>query len=240
MGLYRTCETDGVFCYTFFKAVAGKFQYTVFDAYSDSIYRSHYAVDRLVCAAQRPCQPFGHRASRKRFPYASRYYRIVYNAVAVVTLAPVLLYTFSLRGPALFAWQGPWRSVQIALAVSAVFFFVAGSRRYDLFQFLGLRQLKDGRACSVLTEDCSLDTSGILSMVRHPWYTGGILIIWARPMDMSAILTNLVITGYFAVGAHLEERKLKVQFGQAYTDYQKRVSMFLPFRWMARQKRKKA
>ena len=98
---------------------------------------------------------------RKRFPYASRYYRIVYNVVSVVTLAPVLLYTFSLRGTPIFSWQGPWRFVQIALTVSALVFFVAGARHYDLFQFLGLRQLKDEKACSVLTDDCSLDTSGV-------------------------------------------------------------------------------
>lgn len=177
---------------------------------------------------------------RKRFPYAARYYRIVYNAVSVVTLAPVLLYTFSLRGAPVFSWQGPWRFVQIAMALSALTFFAAGARHYDLFQFLGLRQLKDEKACSVLTDDCSLDTSGILSLVRHPWYTGGILILWARPLDTSAILTNLVLTGYFLVGTRLEERKLTAQFGQEYVDYQQRVSMFLPHKWMARRTRKKA
>ena len=177
---------------------------------------------------------------RNRFPYVSRYYRFAYNIVAVVTLIPVLLYSYSFRGPVLFSWQGPWRVVQVALAASALFFFVAGSRRYDLFQFLGFRQIKDEIACSVLTDDCSLDTSGILSVVRHPWYTGGIFIIWARPLDLGAILTNFVITGYFFVGAHLEERKLKNQFGQEYIDYQKRVSMFLPLRWVARQMQKNA
>ena len=177
---------------------------------------------------------------RKRFPHASRYYRIAYNVVSVVTLVPVLLYTFSLHGTPAFSWQGPWRLAQIALAVSALVFFVAGARHYDLFQFLGLRQLKDDKACSVLTDDCSLDTSGVLSLVRHPWYTGGILIIWARPLDTSAILTNLVLTAYFLVGACLEERKLTAQFGQEYTDYQQRVSMFLPFKWMERRMRKKA
>jgi protein-S-isoprenylcysteine O-methyltransferase Ste14 len=177
---------------------------------------------------------------RKRFPYAARYYRIVYNVVSVVTLAPVLLYSFSLHGSPIFSWQGPWRFVQMALAVPALIFFIAGARHYDLFQFLGLRQLKDEKACSVLTDDCSLDTSGILNLVRHPWYTGGILIIWARPLDTSAILTNLVVTGYFLVGTHLEERKLTVQFGQEYADYQQRVSMFLPIKWMARRIRKKA
>jgi len=92
-------------------------------------------------------------------------------------------------------------------------------------QFLGLRQIKDEKSCSVLTDDCSLDTTGILSVVRHPWYAGGILIVWARPLDAAAVLTNLVITGYFIVGAFLEERKLKLQFGQAYDDYRRQVSM---------------
>jgi protein-S-isoprenylcysteine O-methyltransferase Ste14 len=176
---------------------------------------------------------------RKRFPDSSRYYRIVYNVVSLVTLLPVLLYTFYLRGPVLFSWQGPWRFLQIVMAVSALVFFVAGTRHYDLFQFLGLRQLKDEKACSVLTDDCSLDTSGVLSLVRHPWYTGGTLIIWARPLDTSAILTNLVLTGYFLVGTCLEERKLTAQFGQEYTDYQQRVSMFVPLKWMAGCMRKK-
>jgi protein-S-isoprenylcysteine O-methyltransferase Ste14 len=177
---------------------------------------------------------------RKRFTQVARYYRIVYNIVSVVTLAPVLLYSVSLRGTPAFFWQGPWRFLQTALAVSALILFVAGARHYDLFQFLGLRQLKDEKACSVLTDDCSLDTSGVLSLVRHPWYTGGILIIWARPLDTSAILTNLVLSGYFLVGARLEERKLTAQFGQEYTDYQQRVSMFLPLKWMAGRMRKKA
>jgi protein-S-isoprenylcysteine O-methyltransferase Ste14 len=176
---------------------------------------------------------------RERFPYASRYHRIVYNVMAVATLAPVLLYTFSLRGTPIFSWQGQWRFVQIALTVSAMVFFVAGARHYDLFQFLGLRQLKDEKACSVLTDDCSLDTSGVLSLVRHPWYTGGILILWARSLDTSAILTNLVLTGYFVVGTCLEERKLTAQFGQEYADYQQRVSMFLPVKWIAGRMRKR-
>jgi protein-S-isoprenylcysteine O-methyltransferase Ste14 len=76
-------------------------------------------------------------------------------------------------------------------------------------------------------------------LVRHPWYSGGILIIWARPLDTSAILTNVVLTGYFVVGTRLEERKLTAQFGQEYADYQQRVSMFLPLKWMDRCLRKK-
>jgi len=172
---------------------------------------------------------------RRRFPGAFRYYRIFYNLFAAATLLPVLAYTFSLRGPVFFGWEGPWRVVQLLLAGTAVFFFAAGARRYDFLQFAGLRQLREEKACSVLTDDCSLDTSGILSMVRHPWYAGGILIVWARPLDTAAVLTNLVVTGYFVVGACLEERKLTIQFGEEYRTYQKEVSMFFPVRWARNQ-----
>jgi protein-S-isoprenylcysteine O-methyltransferase Ste14 len=169
---------------------------------------------------------------RRRFPGPFRHYRLFYNFFAAATLLPVLAYTFSLQGAVFFRWEGPWRVVQLLLAGSALFFFAAGARRYDFLQFAGLRQLREKKACSVLTDDCSLDTSGILSMVRHPWYAGGILIVWARPLDTAALLTNLVICSYFAVGAFLEERKLKVQFGQDYKDYQQKVSMFFPVKWL--------
>ena len=168
---------------------------------------------------------------RKRFPDSFRYYRILYNLFAVVSLLPVLYYTFALSGTPLVSWQGPWRIVPILMGIAAIFLFLAGGRRYDALQFLGLRQINEENACSVLTDNCSLDTGGILSVVRHPWYTGGILIVWARPLDFTAILTNLVICTYFVVGAILEERKLKRLFGRQYTDYQRQVSMFFPIKW---------
>ena len=127
-------------------------------------------------------------------------------------------------------WKGPWLCMPMIMGIVSIYFFIAGARRYDLLQFLGIRQLMEQRNCRVLTDDCSLDTQGVLSIVRHPWYTGGILIVWARPLDLSAILTNLVVSGYFVVGAILEERKLKVQFGEQYVAYQKRVPMFFPIR----------
>jgi protein-S-isoprenylcysteine O-methyltransferase Ste14 len=173
-------------------------------------------------------------ALRKRFPNRFRFYRILYNLLAVATLLPVVFYTFSQGGAPIVAWEGPWRIVPILMVSVGLFFFVAGARRYDLLQFLGLRQIKDAKVCSVLTDDCSLDTGGILSIIRHPWYSAGILFIWARPLDLAAILTNLIVTGYFAVGAILEERKLKIQFGQQYADYQRQVSMFFPIKWAGR------
>ena len=70
-------------------------------------------------------------------------------------------------------------------------------------------------------------------MVRHPWYAGGILIVWIGNPDVTAVLTNLVITGYFLIGAIFEEQKLLAEFGEEYMDYRRRVSMFFPIKWGA-------
>lgn len=169
---------------------------------------------------------------RQRLGAGFRFYRLVYNGLSVVTLVPVLLYAWSLRSSPLFSFQGPWRILQFLLLFISFSLFLSGIRRYDSLQFLGLRQLVHSDACAVLTQDCKLDLGGVLGMVRHPWYTGGILIVWARDLDMAAILTNSVITGYFIIGAFLEERKLIAEFGETYRDYQKRVSMFFPFKWV--------
>jgi methanethiol S-methyltransferase len=169
---------------------------------------------------------------RERLPGAYRYYRIVYNLFAAGSLLPVVVYTYSLRGTPVVAWGGAWRAIPLLLGTAALCFFVAGGRRYDFLQFLGLRQIRNENSCSVLTEDCSLDTGGVLGMVRHPWYSGGILIVWARPLDTATILTNMVICGYFVAGAFLEERKLKILFGKEYADYQQHVSMFFPVKWI--------
>ena len=51
----------------------------------------------------------------------------------------------------------------------------------SFIQFLGLRQINDEKTCSTLTADCSLDTEGVLSVVRHPWYCAGRLWLQKRP-----------------------------------------------------------
>jgi protein-S-isoprenylcysteine O-methyltransferase Ste14 len=46
------------------------------------------------------------------------------------------------------------------------------------------------------------------------------------------VLINVILTGYFIVGTVLEERKLSVEFPEAYKEYQQKVSMFFPSRWL--------
>lgn len=161
-----------------------------------------------------------------------RIYRLVFNLVALLTVIPVMVYEQWLRGPMLFRWEGFLILFQMILLISAILLFLAGARHYDLLQFSGFRQLKTGSSHNALTETGELDTNGILDITRHPWYLGGILIIWTRDIDISALVTNIILTLYFIVGTVLEERKLLIEYGDDYRRYQEKVSMLIPIKWL--------
>lgn len=172
------------------------------------------------------------RFLRKRLGDGYRYVRVGYNLLALASLVPVLVFSESLRAAPVFSWAGPLRIGQGLMLLGAFLLFAAGARRYDFLQFAGLRQIRSVNDCSAITEDCSIDTTGVLGVVRHPWYSGGILLIWARNLDPAALVTNTVLTVYFIVGAFLEERKLLDEYGASYRAYQRRVSMLVPVKWL--------
>ncbi len=160
------------------------------------------------------------------------YYRLAYNLFSLLTLLPLWLYTKSLSNLTGALWPWPYFLVQALMILLGLAALVAGGREYDLPFFLGLRQIKDSHASSLLSAPGPLKSSGILGMVRHPWYTGALLLIWTQKMDLPILIMSLVLSAYLVVGALLEERKLIRVYGQAYRDYQQEVSMFFPFKWL--------
>jgi protein-S-isoprenylcysteine O-methyltransferase Ste14 len=158
-----------------------------------------------------------------------KYYRIFYNVVAVTTLIPVVMYTYSIHDYPVFLLDGYLRIIQILLIGSAMFLFIGGALHFDLLLLLGIRQIKDSKTQQILSRDHQLDMTGVLGMVRHPWYLGVLLIIWARDLGPSALLVNIILTIYLVVGTLLEERKLLLELGDTYQEYQKRVPMLVPF-----------
>jgi methanethiol S-methyltransferase len=162
------------------------------------------------------------------------YYRLGYNLFSLLTLLPLWAYTKSLSSLRGVLWSWPYSPVQVLIALLGVAMMIAGGRAYDLPFFLGLRQIRDSRATSLLSAPGPLKFSGVLGMVRHPWYCGGLLLVWTQKMDPPIIITSLIFSAYFVVGALLEERKLIRNYGQAYRDYQREVSMFFPWKWLKR------
>jgi methanethiol S-methyltransferase len=161
-----------------------------------------------------------------------RFYRLFYNTVSLVTLVPVVYYSISIRQEPVFRWEGHLVIVKYLLLATSIYLFIAGGKHYSMSQFLGIRQIKTGRANRTLSEYDTFNTSGILGAIRHPWYTGAIIAVWAGDISPLTFLINIIISAYFVIGTILEERKLLLEFGEKYREYQKNVSMFIPYKWL--------
>ena len=161
-----------------------------------------------------------------------KYFRIFYNIFAIVTLIPIVFYTYSIRQDPFFSWEGFLMPVRYFLLTSGLIILYAGSRHYDMQTFLGLRQIKLGVSHSLINTSGKIDSTGILGIIRHPFYSGSILILWSNDLDTSILIVNIILSLYLIIGTLLEEQKLIQEFGKEYSEYQKKVSMLFPIKWI--------
>jgi methanethiol S-methyltransferase len=72
---------------------------------------------------------------------------------------------------------------------------------------------------------------GPYKLARHPLYFFSLLMIWSCP-DLSAdrLVFNMLWTGWIIVGTLLEETDLVREYGDEYRDYQRAISMLIPFK----------
>lgn len=71
---------------------------------------------------------------------------------------------------------------------------------------------------------------GFYKYVRHPLYLGLLIGIWATPvMTATHFIMAIACTVYILIGSSLEEKDLRVVFGNKYAEYQNRIPKLLPF-----------
>ena len=161
-------------------------------------------------------------------------YRLAYNLGSLLTLLPLAAWTLAIDTDPLFRWAGPLRAAQAVLVATGGVLFAAGARQYPLGAFLGIargdRNEKNGRP---------FVTRGVLGAIRHPWYAGGILVLWAREASAFGLALNLLLSAYFVAGAFHEEQTLLRRYGEAYRRYREEVSMFFPWKWLRRRLRRR-
>ncbi len=167
-----------------------------------------------------------------------RFYRLAYNLISIATLAVPVFLTLSIQRSetVLLAWTGMAETIRFFLIGMAVILFISGGKHYDLNYFLGVSQARTRHASHLLKDEPVFTVSGVSLMIRHPWYLGGILIVWSAPNSFfpSTLITAVIISVYFLVGTMLEEHKLVKHFGDAYRNYQRDVSMLFPLKWLNR------
>ena len=173
------------------------------------------------------------RALQHKLGSLFRYSRLSYNLISGITLLPVLYFMYRIGGRTIILWQGPALFMRYLFIVTGLLLFWLGAKRFDMGQFMGFAQIRSSNTHSVLSGSDEITTDGILGVIRHPWYTGSVLLLWGQDMDMAKLITVVILTAYLVIGAFIEERKLVAEYGEAYIAYRQRVSMFIPVKWLS-------
>ncbi len=162
--------------------------------------------------------------------YFIRFHRILYNFFAAITFFLLILYERSLEQKLVFEIYGVLDFVRICFLICSILIFLMGAMSYDMLQFAGIRQIRSKSNHWVLTQSGDFAVSGLSKMVRHPWYTAAYLAIWSNSSQWydTTLIVNIIFSIYLLIGTILEERKLVIQFGESYRNYQREVPMFIP------------
>lgn len=152
-----------------------------------------------------------------------KFYRLLYNLFAVVSIAPVLYLSVILPDKGLYQIPAPWSYLMLAgQGISALLLLVAVLQT-DVLSFAGLRQLMEEERPGKLV------TGGLYRVVRHPLYTFSLLILWLSPtVTVNSFIIYVSFTAYILIGVIFEERKLIREFGQEYASYRSVTPMLIP------------
>lgn len=161
------------------------------------------------------------RRMQLRFGSRFRWYRLVYNAISLVTFGWVM--AAYRDAPVLYRVPGLWR-LPFHLAQAAAFVALCRcAARLGIVEFIGLAQLRGETSPPLMITD------GCYGRVRHPQYTLALLILLLTPvMTVKWLLLTLLAAAYFTFGAWVEERRLMKEFGSVYAAYRRQVPMFVP------------
>jgi methanethiol S-methyltransferase len=158
------------------------------------------------------------------------FYRLFYILISLFLLIPLLNYTGQLDNKVIIVY-GHYLDIlrYILIYGSLLMFFWAFFFDYDSLSFFGIRQLLNFGKTKEIEPSNEIKKSGLLGIMRHPMYLALIIYLWCQTSKMADIVVNIVLTVYIIIGTILEEKKLVLEFGESYIQYQKEVPMIIPF-----------
>ncbi|MFZ1805797.1 MAG: NnrU family protein [Cyclobacteriaceae bacterium] len=149
-----------------------------------------------------------------------KFYRIGYVVFSSIGLLLLLFFNTNISSDYLFDHEGIARYLSLMFAAFGVIVIKISFRSYQFSEFMGLS-----------TKGESFTTNGILSSVRHPIYSGTILIAlgyWLFNPTVPTTASFVCILAYLPIGIYLEEKKLVRQYGARYVKYKRDVPALIP------------
>jgi len=186
-----------------------------------------FAALHSVTADQRVKQAFKNRFGERAF---HGLYRLIYNLVALITIAPVMLFIW-LGGDVI--WVAPESLEPPFLLVQLVGTIGVGISllQINLGQFSGLSQFYAYLTDKPLPLPAEkLKKRGMYQFVRHPLYLFSLMAMWPVLAMTDALLAfNIGATLYFIIGSLWEEKRMIAAYGDEYRAYRDRVPWLIPF-----------
>lgn len=159
-------------------------------------------------------------------------YPFVYTVISLWTFWLVLAKEPDLP-QVLWALEGAPKYVLHALQAVGLGLLAWAAVSVAGLKMLGLPQLADmlrGRVPDERDIHKDFKATGAYALVRHPMHAGGILLLACMPSQtLGGLVFSLFGCLYMVIGTLLEERRLRRDLGPVWTDYARRVPMFLPF-----------
>lgn len=153
-----------------------------------------------------------------------KFYRLVYSIFAAVSLIGILWYQLSLNSFYLFSSSYFTYVLSLILTLPGLIVMVICIKKY-FYELSGVQVFGKEEQKSTLQQ------SGLHNYVRHPLYAGTLLFVWGLflifPL-LSNSIACIIITVYVLIGIRLEEKQLRIEFGEAYHEYSKRIPMIIP------------
>jgi len=156
----------------------------------------------------------------------NRFYRLFFSLQAAILFVPVLFLVALLPDETIYRIPAPWVYLTIALQILAVFGVIHSIMLTGMLRFTGVQQALDPEQAK---KPIKLVIKNLYRWVRHPIYTCMFLFIWFVPvMTWNLLALNIGVSIYNILGAMLEERKLKSEFGELYVAYSQVTPFIIP------------
>lgn len=122
-----------------------------------------------------------------------------------------------------FRAEGVLLYILVALQITGAIIIIAALLPIDIMAFLGFRRSVHDVEQFVI--------SGIYRYLRHPMYSGVMLMLLASPLQsINSLSMTLAVALYFFTGSRLEERRM-LEYHPEYAAYRRSVPAFLPHFW---------